>query len=227
MGPERDSLPCPRARIGDRGARLAGAGSSGRLGGVRLKRIPRRGWAAACRPPRRARRVAAVDRRCRRAREDDDRGDDRVRAPRDGRGPELDRGRRGAAARRERGLRAGLARRRRRRVGPLRRSSSSARRRGHQRRPRPPRDLRLPGRGRAPVRGVAGGGSAGRTRMGDGSSTRSTSSWPSPASTTDTTLRRRSRPWSWPAFRATARPARSRGSRVSAGASSESARREV
>ena len=99
--------------------------------------------------------AAARDRRRRRAREDDDERDDRL-LPRPARPrPGLPHRRRRAAARRQRARRRRLARRRGGRVGSLRRRAAAGDRRAAQRRPRPPHDVRLAGRGRVVLRGLA------------------------------------------------------------------------
>ena len=102
---------------GSRDRRRRRADASRGVGGRRLDRArgPDR-RRSACDVPRRARRVAPVDRRRRRAREDDDRGDDRVRPARARPRPVLDHRRRRPAARRQR--------RNRRRAGSSSRATS-------------------------------------------------------------------------------------------------------
>ena len=124
-------------------------------------RVPR---PDAGRAARGARLAAPLDRRRRRARQDDDRGDDRVRAARARARPGLADRRRGAAARGERGRGGRLARRRGRRVRPDDRVASARDRGDHERRPRPPRDLRVARRGGGGVRAVRGAGEGGRAR---------------------------------------------------------------
>ena len=116
--------------------------------------------------PRGARRGAAGDRRRRCPRQDDDGGDDRVRAPGDGSRPGVDHRRDRAAARRQRRRRRRLARGRGRRVRPLDRLAAPPDRGGHEHRARPPRHLRVRGRAARLLRRLARRGAARRPELG-------------------------------------------------------------
>ena len=126
LGRARHDLPrgghgCRRGHR--RRARAARRLRGRRLGGTRW--TDRRTLAS--RVPRRAGRASPLDRRRRRARQDDHGGDGRVRPSRARSRPRVDHRRRRAAARRKRRHGRGLARRRGRRVRPLDRVCSSPR----------------------------------------------------------------------------------------------------
>ena len=201
-GPVRDG--------GDRGAGLAGARGA-RTDGRSFVSSAYPGVAGRPRAELLAELVAAraVDRRRRRAREDDDRGDDRVRPARDRPRPELDRRRRGArsSARTPARGRAGSSSRA---TSPTARSRRCVPRVAvvTERRPRPPLRVRLAGRGRGALRGVAREGARGRARV--GARARSTSSWRCRASTIAGTPRLR-----WP--RSSSRGAAGGGGRCARG----------
>ena len=146
--------------------------------------------------PRGARRGAAGDRGRRCPRQDDDRGDDRLRAPGDRPRPGVDHRRDRAAARRQRRRRRRLARRRGRRVRPLDRVAAPPDRGAHEHRARPSRRLRVRGRAARLLRRLARRGAARRPQL--GAAARSSSSSRCPASTTARTQPRRSSRSSWP-----------------------------
>ena len=165
LGPQRHPVCRARARRRHPGDDLGGARSPRGMGGLRLERV-RLSGPQPRRAAGRARLPAAVDRGVGNARQDDDGGDDRLLPPAARPRSGVPDRRRDPSARRKRRGGGGVARRRGRRVRSHGRAPSSRDRGRHERGARPSHDVRLAGRARGDVRGLAGSRAERGARLG-------------------------------------------------------------